>query len=47
MHFETKKTWEKFMKEFRDIVFDKTEEESEDILQEWNIQVYWNNGQRW
>lgn len=46
-YFETEEVWEDFIKGFRDVVFAKTEEEFEDILEEWKESFHWNNGERW
>ena len=43
--FETADRWEDFIKGFRDVVQAKTEEDFDDILEEWKAEFHWNNGQ--
>jgi len=42
--FETQERWEAFLKGFCDVVKAKTEDEFEDILEEWKADFHWNNG---
>ena len=41
--FETQECWEAFLKGFCTVVQAKTEDEFEDILEEWKADFYWNN----
>jgi hypothetical protein len=45
--FETEEAWEPFIKGFRDCVYAKTEEEFEDIVNEWKAEFFWNDGNPW
>jgi hypothetical protein len=43
--FETAERWEKFLREFRDVVYSRNEEEFEARLKEFKEEFHWCNGQ--
>jgi hypothetical protein len=46
-YFQTEERWEEFLAGFRRCIYAKTEEEFEDIVNEWKEDFHWNDGNPW